>query len=50
MLSMEDFVARCVGKGKVSEAKAITLVKAGCFDMFEPNRFDGAKMHIQTEV
>jgi len=44
--SMQDFVERCVGKGMVSEAKAITLVKSGCFDTFEPNRIEAMKQMV----
>ena len=48
--SIEDFVTRMVGKNKISEAKAVTLVKAGCFDSFQPNRFEAMKELVSLLV
>jgi DNA polymerase III subunit alpha len=36
--SFKDFVDRMIKTGLISEAKGVTLIKAGCFDRFNPDR------------
>lgn len=36
--SFEDFMTKCVDTKIVTTSKVYTLIKAGCFDLLEPNR------------
>lgn len=36
--SFGDFYERMIKSGKISDGKALTLIKSGCFDVFQPDR------------
>lgn len=36
--SFDDFYNRIIEPGLISDRRGVTLIKAGCFDSFEPNR------------